>query len=1063
MVEPLEAKIFETRRRGTRLAGLRAGLRLISTGLVAFWVLAGVDWFFRPDDLTWRAFLSLVWLAMVFRCVWRDLVPLWTVREDDVELARRIQRRFPELGDGLASSVEFLQRTEEDPRFGSAALRRQAIRETNRRVERLDFSVIFDPRPTIRAGWTAFLLGLITLGLVLVVPETGRTAAGRLFAPWGQATWPRRTHLEVRHATTRLTPGSPFEVDVVERFGRPLPEDTRIVYRLRDVGGRREERSEAMVRQGKRMIARRESVRRPFAFRIEGGDDRSMRWITVEVVPPPVIESCRVHVEPPLNTGLVPSTTEGEVKLAAGSWVSFLATVDRPVQKAVLVWQQDQKVVGRVFDEGRKIEVGRFSQAERADPTGADSTATEPLVIERSGDYRFVLTDPKGLTTESQPLGRIDVVEDRSPKIELRRPNTEVVRVPDGRVTIEAEVVDDLAVRQVELIVKKRVPPSEEPTRTMLYQGPDTPPTRTDLAHPDRSEIKTDWDGDRTGWAPGEEFDFWLVASDYRGHTTKSSTRRLSVVDRPRLVSLLRRRWQFLLNEAARAESLQKASREKLVAFCRRLEETGRFNRDDQKLFLAAALDQHQVDRLLALTGDGLGVRLNRFCDEMAENRLERTDWFKQTVALKDLIGRLNREVLPTIGQRMEQMGRRLEEGADSIDRPDQAVDEVSRQAKRLSQVVQMQSEVMVSLQRVLGEVEGWNRLDGIRAQWAGILAEQTALLARSGSMASQTLGRPLEELSLPQREELNALAAAESMLAGRFDQLSAALDEQVSGPSAESNRAALAQTGHHVETTRIGPRIHSAAEALYQNRIGAAVTLERSICADLEIGFRLLHGERSVHAKEKGDQTHGPIDPTAVRKWIDRQKTLMERTAELDGKQDQWGRGERIALRRIAEAQDQLAEATEQVRKETESPVFALVLKRSAAAMREAGNRLRRELVDYQTQTRQQEALDDLRVLVEVASLQKNGQAETEADLTQRAEGRDVAAKKVESRAWTRLELELIRRLQTKVNRQTQAWREKWESIDPLPEEARVELTRLAQEQEKLAELLFKLTHVLP
>ena len=74
-----------------------------------------------------------------------------------------------------------------------------------------------------------------------------------------------------------------------------------------------------MNRVGDVMVARRENVRESFAFRAEGGDDHTMRWLDVEVVEPPQLESLSITVHPPAYTGLPPAPAERHLEVLAGT------------------------------------------------------------------------------------------------------------------------------------------------------------------------------------------------------------------------------------------------------------------------------------------------------------------------------------------------------------------------------------------------------------------------------------------------------------------------------------------------------------------------------------------------------------------------------------------------------------------------------------------------------------------------------------------------------------------------------------------------------------------------
>ena len=93
-------------------------------------VLGLIDYRLRLQDRGLRVICLLVVLAVVGWSCYRFLyLPLF-VRLRDVDLALKLQRRFPGMEDRLVSSVEFLQQSEDDPTTGSAALRRAVIAQT---------------------------------------------------------------------------------------------------------------------------------------------------------------------------------------------------------------------------------------------------------------------------------------------------------------------------------------------------------------------------------------------------------------------------------------------------------------------------------------------------------------------------------------------------------------------------------------------------------------------------------------------------------------------------------------------------------------------------------------------------------------------------------------------------------------------------------------------------------------------------------------------------------------------------------------------------------------------
>src|SRR5690348_8444193 len=136
----LETRIAELRGRVRRLLALH-GLSWVAVGTILTVIAAGLADWLVPGHLNREVRVALLgvvaalagWLAL--RYVVRPLV----VRFGDLDIALRIERRWPGLNDRLASTVQFLRMPgrggDRDDILGSQALREATIRETMREVE----------------------------------------------------------------------------------------------------------------------------------------------------------------------------------------------------------------------------------------------------------------------------------------------------------------------------------------------------------------------------------------------------------------------------------------------------------------------------------------------------------------------------------------------------------------------------------------------------------------------------------------------------------------------------------------------------------------------------------------------------------------------------------------------------------------------------------------------------------------------------------------------------------------------------------------------------------------
>ena len=191
MSHPLENKIAALRARLRRLIALYGASWTVGIGLTALVLLGLTDYLIRFEDRGLRIIASLLVLAAVGGAAYRFLYLGLSSRWRDVDIALRVQRRFPALGDELASAVEFLYQSEEDPTAGSVALRRAVISEATAVTERLDFEDSIEGRPARRAATVAGIVGATALVVVLFNPAASGIALARLLNPFGGTDWPR--------------------------------------------------------------------------------------------------------------------------------------------------------------------------------------------------------------------------------------------------------------------------------------------------------------------------------------------------------------------------------------------------------------------------------------------------------------------------------------------------------------------------------------------------------------------------------------------------------------------------------------------------------------------------------------------------------------------------------------------------------------------------------------------------------------------------------------------------------------------------------------------------------
>ena len=231
----------------------------------------------------------------------RVLRPLF-VRFADLDIAMRIEERWPGLNDRLASTIQFVRLDAKDARHGSVALREATIRQAVEEAGAIDFREVIEPRPVLRA--LAVAAGALCLGaaLLMAAPVPSRIAMTRLFVPFGTTNWPRQTHLvlDEGQTTLKVARGDSFTLSVKVRPGDKVPESAQATYHFAD-GDQAGEPLRSV--EGGEFKGRIDSVTQPFQFSVAAGDDStSIRDVAVKVVPPPALNSLAVKLIAPEYT-----------------------------------------------------------------------------------------------------------------------------------------------------------------------------------------------------------------------------------------------------------------------------------------------------------------------------------------------------------------------------------------------------------------------------------------------------------------------------------------------------------------------------------------------------------------------------------------------------------------------------------------------------------------------------------------------------------------------------------------------------------------------------------------
>ncbi|MEX2309276.1 MAG: hypothetical protein WD738_16870 [Pirellulales bacterium] len=985
------------------------GLRIMATAvLLAAAIFAGYRWWYLPSR--------------------RRLVPLL--------VARRVEARFPQLHDSLASALEFLQQSEDDRTAGSAQLRRLVVAETQTAVDALPLDDVIDQRPLRRAtGWLA--VPLLAAALFIAVDARAvATALARLAAPLGSTEWPRQHHLAFHQVPSRLAAGQAFEAELVDTTGQ-LPDEVRIEYRTL-TNGRREFASEPMSRSGDIMVARRENVRHSFAFRAVGGDDDTMRWHAVEVIEPPQLESLNITVHPPAYTALPGASAERHLQVLAGTGIEVSGTVNKPLRAA------------RILCGGAKP----ITATVAADADGNDRRAfhVAPMrwIAAESCPYRLELTDSEGVAVVVGQWN-LRVEPDAPPSVSWQRPSDDLHVTAAAIVPIDLLIKDNLAIQRVELVYARsdrseseRESQPAEP-HIELYRGPDRPAPLSDNATRTAGEsrvVEHRWDLAPLELPVGAELNVHAEAADYRpGIGRTIGPRHISIITPEELETRLADRQAEIVRQLERGLAIERTTREEVRRLEIQQQNTGLVG-DDRNAIQSAELNQRRVGHVLVDAVEGVPALVDALLAEIEMNRVASED-------MRVILGRLTAELNRLSSGPLDVAERELTAAHKAIEMitpndearmtNDEGVNSsfVIRHSSldSLSTAGSAQDDVIATLERLVAELSG--KADYLRFARQLTELRQDQIAHQESARAEiglDTLPLRLSELKPPQRANLQKAAGGQTALAARFEKIEHGMDG-LARELADDESEAAATLESAVELARrlaIGIKMQESARDFSENRVGQALDRETEIANDLE---RVLD---------------------VLRRREER------RPAQLVDKL-------RDAEKRLAALQDQLTALRQQIAQAEQQPATD---PQQLEQLRKQQQALQRDIEKFAGQLERLQALDASKSARSAADRldrgesAKDGRPSPSQDVQKAAQDLEETARQLAERrqhAEDELALEFVRRFQAElgemVERQqrvierTAALDSQRDTSAPLPAEAQEAIAKLAREERQLAE----------
>ncbi len=804
-IRGVRARLRRLRRAARALLAVRVVSLLSVAGIAAVVLLVLGDLVLRfPAPL--RGVWLVVLLALAGWAVRRRLVPITRFRPPLSDVALRVERWLGGRGVPLEPGViaSGIGVPIDDPDGLTRGLSRLVAERAARCLPSTPWAML---RWAPSAGALVLML-VVASGVSRVFvarPELAVTGVTRLFMPWRDTPWPKRT--EIADGTPAgahaADTGLPVRALLLKRNRPPGESVVTVEYRVVDESGAASPLARAVLTPQPALASpaggvdadRGELYERliePTVWQGRGGvwveyrlssEDDETPTKRVRIVEPPALVMRTITVEPPAyaegsGASFAAGSASGEPPPAGvpieiepvlpGSRVRLELAYNKPVEPVV---EGGTPPGVSVSAEGRVVRV---------------SWSPEESVV-----FDLLAVDRFGLRTRHPTSIRVAVDADSPPEATVLDPGADDAVLTTARIGLVGEGRDDIGLRRVALDLRVARP---DPSSLSGEPTPDADGGAVVLASSEPAgdrvaEVRTVLSVAETGAEPGDELWIRAVAEDtfdlaggVHG-AVYSAPRRLRVITPARLVELMQAELEGVRRTAIRLDRLQG----ELMA----------------KADAAPGEPGYEPPEQVAARQSGLSQRLRaqgrvleKLADRAARNGLA-------DESLHDLI-RGSRAAADRAARASENAAARLaekKEGAQEIARAQQAVrDELARLIGRLDR----------------GQ-DGWL----VRRNIEKLLDEERALRERTRRVAGRTVGRALSELSADDRTELERIAERQRELAERAGE---AIDQL--GDRAEAMRAkdaaqasAMERAAEDAAAARLSEKLRDAAEQIGRNQ----------------------------------------------------------------------------------------------------------------------------------------------------------------------------------------------------------------------------------------------------
>ncbi|QDV19903.1 hypothetical protein Pan153_45720 [Gimesia panareensis] len=981
------------------LNGICWGLTiLLSLALLAI----ALDWSLDITDPVIRLILALGIGAALIWTTWKHLlVPLQTP-VTDLDLALKIEKRYPALKDSFSSSIEF----DSQPAAhyaGSAQMRQTVIQQSYQQAAQINFLELIDTHPIRKIMFSAAFLCLLLAGISILHPRQMMLGFHRLMLPFSAPQWPQSVELQILDENLipiETSPGNPYQVVegqtfqffVENRKGAP-PEDLRLEYQTSQKAQLRPQ----IYSEPLRLVSVPDSATgvdrdlgtgslvvssKTVKLRAAGGDDTNMPWLIIQSVPPTTIQLEKVTLTPP-EYSQQPKTSlpsgVGHFKALVGTRIEVTASSNK-LLKSVALRVKDQQPQPVKLDIDRKHFTTEF-------------VITEPGTY----SYWFDIENDQSFRPPSPDRYEVTGMTDAVPEVFLEKPDTDLQVTPAAQIPLTVAIRDDLAIASA-LIRYQKSSREESLSRALRTDRPsETFPLRFTVQKPATElVINQNWNLAELPLAEGDRIIFRAEATDFfqsaelaandassltATHTGSSISRVLTIVSPTYKSNELVNRHAQLLEELTRVLKDQRLLNTEIKDVQHQLERVGQVRSQELDTIKQVEMDQKRVASQLSSPRTGLEQRARELLQELKWNRIQDPGMQQRLSELSTELSRLNQDIFPQIQEQMTQARKKLQSSVDSKtetsptkdEKPDpanQTSAEKTRPSKSnrdtepleaLTAAERGQRQVIDRLDKMLQSLSEWQKTRDLVSELEEQIAQQSEIQDQTAELAKRTITRSFSNLNLQDQADLEKLASRQERQSDNFKSFRDLLDNmqsqtrENSGTDQFQKQAAI----DFLRKKSLPEKMQQTADRLKQNQVGQAIQEQQQIQESMQQLKDIFENQSS----DSPDQLIKKLKQSEqeLSQLKQKQQDLLQKLKSASKGSDQTELKKQ--LQQLAKQEQQL----QQQLKQFEDQLQKLSLNRASESVRRASQRLSKvndALDQGQTQQAEQEmneSLDDL------------------------------------------------------------------------------------------------------